>query len=91
MQIMGFYDEAIMLFQSTMIKLIDVYYVDVVIREPWNISSLFIIIIGSMQTLKIRLKGKFQQEYPLVRKINPRVNKIKKQLLYNQIKVSKTF
>ena len=40
---------------------------------------------------KIRLKGKFQQEYPLVRKINPRVNKIKKQLLYNQIKVSKTF
>ena len=52
MQIMGFYDEAVMLFQSTMIKLIDVYHANVVIREPWNISSLFIIIIGSMQTLK---------------------------------------
>ena len=52
MQIMGFYDEAIMLFQSTMIKMIDVYYINVVIREPWNISPLFIIIIVSMQTLK---------------------------------------
>ena len=50
MQIMGFFDEAIMLFQSAMIEMIDVYYVNVVIREPWNISSLFIIIIGSMQT-----------------------------------------
>ena len=50
MQIMGFYDEAIMLFQSTTIKMIDVYDVNMVIREPWNISSLFIIIIGNMQT-----------------------------------------
>ena len=52
MQIMGFYDEEIMLFQSTMIKMIDVYDVYMFTQEPWNISSLFIIIIGSMQTLK---------------------------------------
>ena len=48
MQIMGFYDEAVMLFQSTMMKMIDVYDVYMFTQEPWNISSLFIIIMVSM-------------------------------------------